>query len=305
MIFVFHQPDRSHNQVASYAELRRQVRGLRGKVVVVDFWAAWCVPCKREFPTLVRLHQKYARDGFAAVSVHLDGQAKVPREKVEKFLLRQDAAFLNLVLDAPAAQWQKKLKIDGPPCVYVFDRANRIVKKWPVLDARGRMVEGVDYSAIGKLVAGSMVQDVAAYAPWSGVGLAVFLLGLPSAPALSGPTRTPPAASSRTSDPPPAPTVCTSNICARNGIPATAPAKNKKAAWLFLQWVCGKDQLAEVLRTGSGTPARLSVYERDDLVANSSFPKEWFETTGTSLKLARSGLPVIVPVTEGAKVIVS
>ncbi|MDR3533171.1 MAG: sugar ABC transporter substrate-binding protein [Rhodopila sp.] len=80
------------------------------------------------------------------------------------------------------------------------------------------------------------------------------------------------------------------------GIPATA--KNKKAAWLFLQWICGKEEQAEVLRTGSGTPARLSVYAREDLVANSSFPKEWFETTGTSLKIARSGLPVIVPVTE-------
>jgi multiple sugar transport system substrate-binding protein len=82
------------------------------------------------------------------------------------------------------------------------------------------------------------------------------------------------------------------------GIPATAPAKNKKAAWLFIQWLGGKEQQAEVLRTGSGTPARLSVYARDDLVANSSFPKEWFETTGISLKIARSGLPVIVPVTE-------
>jgi multiple sugar transport system substrate-binding protein len=82
------------------------------------------------------------------------------------------------------------------------------------------------------------------------------------------------------------------------GIPATAAAKNKKAAWLFLQWYCGKDIQAEVLRTGSGTPARLSVYGRADLMAGSAFPKEWFETTATSLKIARSGLPVIVPVTE-------
>jgi multiple sugar transport system substrate-binding protein len=82
------------------------------------------------------------------------------------------------------------------------------------------------------------------------------------------------------------------------GIPAAAPARNKKAAWLFLQWIGGKEEQAEVLRTGSGTPARLSVYARDDLVANSTFPKEWFETTAISLKIARSGLPVIVPVTE-------
>ena len=82
------------------------------------------------------------------------------------------------------------------------------------------------------------------------------------------------------------------------GIPVTAPAKNKKAAWLFLQWLCGKEQQAELLRTGSGTPARLSAYAREDIVASSSFPKEWFETTKVSLKIARSGLPVIVPVTE-------
>jgi multiple sugar transport system substrate-binding protein len=82
------------------------------------------------------------------------------------------------------------------------------------------------------------------------------------------------------------------------GIPASAPAKNKKAAWLFLQWVGGKEIQGEVLRTGSGTPARQSVYGRQDIVDSSAFPKEWFETTATSLRLARSGLPVIVPVIE-------
>ena len=54
----------------------------------------------------------------------------------------------------------------------------------------------------------------------------------------------------------------------------------------------------EQLRGGFGTPARLSCYGREDIVKNSAFPKEWFDTTGVSLKIARSGLPVIVPVTE-------
>ena len=80
------------------------------------------------------------------------------------------------------------------------------------------------------------------------------------------------------------------------GIPATA--KNKKAAWLFLQWIAGKQMSNEQLRSGSGTPARLSCYARQDIVKSSSFPEEWFDTTTTSLKIARSGLPVIVPVTE-------
>jgi multiple sugar transport system substrate-binding protein len=89
-------------------------------------------------------------------------------------------------------------------------------------------------------------------------------------------------------------------LCATyiEGIGIPAQAKNKKAAWLFLQWATGKQILGEVLRTGSGTPARLSVYARQDIIEKSAFPKEWFATTATSLKIARNGLPTIVPVTE-------
>ena len=80
------------------------------------------------------------------------------------------------------------------------------------------------------------------------------------------------------------------------GIPATA--KNKQAAWLFLQWIAGKPMMNEQLRTGSGTPPRPSCYARQDVVKASKFPQEWFDTTAVSLKMARSGLPVIVPVIE-------
>ena len=83
-----------------------------------------------------------------------------------------------------------------------------------------------------------------------------------------------------------------------DGIGIPASAKNKKGAWLFLQWIAGKQMLNEQLRSGSGTPARLSCYTRSEIVKNSAFPQEWFDTTETSLKIARSGLPVIVPVTE-------
>ena len=90
------------------------------------------------------------------------------------------------------------------------------------------------------------------------------------------------------------------NNCATfiEGIGIPAAAKNKKAAWLFIQWITGKEMMNEQLRSGSGTPSRLSCYGRQDIVEKSNFPKEWFETTGISLKRARPGLPVIVPVTE-------
>ena len=80
------------------------------------------------------------------------------------------------------------------------------------------------------------------------------------------------------------------------GIPVNA--KNKKAAWMFIQWITSKPMQNEQLRSGAGVPPRLSCYTRDDIVKGSAFSQEWFDTTATSLKIARSGLPVIVPVTE-------
>jgi multiple sugar transport system substrate-binding protein len=75
-------------------------------------------------------------------------------------------------------------------------------------------------------------------------------------------------------------------------------AKNRIGAWLYLQWANSKPMFVEMLRAGAGTPPRPSAYQNQDVIKNSQFPKDWFETTLESLKIARSGLPEIVPVTE-------
>ena len=80
------------------------------------------------------------------------------------------------------------------------------------------------------------------------------------------------------------------------GIPVGA--KNKTGAWLYLQWANSKTMLPNWLRQGAGTPPRESSYEIEDVIKTSQFPKEWFDTTLTSLKISRSGLPEIIPVTE-------
>jgi thiol-disulfide isomerase/thioredoxin len=130
-----------------YNDLAGLIRANKGKVVVVDFWADYCIPCKREFPHLVELYQKYAKDGLVAVSVSLDDPAnKESRERALKFLQDRGAAFTNLLLDEPPEVWQAKLKVQGPPCVFVLNQDNRIVKKLPVGD------EGVDYNEIEKAV---------------------------------------------------------------------------------------------------------------------------------------------------------
>jgi peroxiredoxin len=49
----------------------------RGKVVLVNFWATWCVPCRVELPHLERLHTQYAPDGLVVLGVSIDGPESV------------------------------------------------------------------------------------------------------------------------------------------------------------------------------------------------------------------------------------
>src|SRR5262245_15871758 len=76
------------------------------------------------------MHRKYAKDGLVVISVALDDPADLrARGRALAFLKRQDASFTNVLLDEAPESYQAKLKIDGPPCIYIFNRDNRFVLK--------------------------------------------------------------------------------------------------------------------------------------------------------------------------------
>ena len=82
------------------------------------------------------------------------------------------------------------------------------------------------------------------------------------------------------------------------GLSIAEASKNKRAAWLYVQWVTGKKMLAETLRVGASTPPRASIYDLKEIRAASALPPEWFVTAQASQKIGRSGLPEIESVTE-------
>src|SRR5437868_10168938 len=123
-------------RVVKYAGLKEVIHKNRGKVILVDFWAYFCVPCKKGFPHVVAMHKKYAKEGLAVVSVSLDPiDDLASRDDALKFLKKAGAEFTNLYLEEPADFWQKKLGFPGPPCYFVFNMHGQWTKFEAVGDA--------------------------------------------------------------------------------------------------------------------------------------------------------------------------
>jgi thiol-disulfide isomerase/thioredoxin len=95
----------------------------RGQVVYLDFWASWCVPCRRSFPWMNEMHSRYSGDGLVILAVNVDGE----RQDAEKFLEALPADF-RIVFDPEgrlAAEWQ----LLGMPNSFLISRNGEVVAR--------------------------------------------------------------------------------------------------------------------------------------------------------------------------------
>ena len=94
--------------------------GLKGQVILLDFWASWCGPCKSSFPVMEELTNKFTGQGLTVIAVSVDEK----RENVELFLKSAKVSF-TVVRDA-----QRKLvaaaDIRSMPTSFLIDRSGKI-----------------------------------------------------------------------------------------------------------------------------------------------------------------------------------
>jgi len=98
-----------------------RLKDLRGKVVVVYFWAVWCVPCKAETKRLTELYEKHHKDGLEIIAVSLDEK----EELVPKFVKVKKIEWPQWVGESArkfAAEWG----VDSLPVELVIDRTGRL-----------------------------------------------------------------------------------------------------------------------------------------------------------------------------------
>ncbi|MDB4968247.1 MAG: putative thiol:disulfide interchange protein DsbE [Myxococcales bacterium] len=89
---------------------------LRGKVVLIDFWAQWCEPCKKELPQLEKLAREYAGKGVVIVAVNIDKQ----RENAER-MAKQLGLTMDVLLD-PAGSVASSYDLPKMPTSFVVDK---------------------------------------------------------------------------------------------------------------------------------------------------------------------------------------
>ena len=115
-------------------------------MVVINLWATWCVPCREEFPDLIKLYGKYRAKGLELILISVDNAEQ--RRQVKAFLKENGATFPTYInaeetyealIDFLAPDW-----IGGFPTTFVIDRKGRLTVS---------LVGGQNYQVFQKAVA--------------------------------------------------------------------------------------------------------------------------------------------------------
>ena len=110
------------------------LKELRGKVVVLNFWATWCPPCRKEMPDLEKLYQQFKEQGLEILAISDEDSGKV------KPFIAQHKVTYPILLD-PGRKVNELFQIEGIPKTFVYDRNGKLVAQSIDMRTRRQFLE--------------------------------------------------------------------------------------------------------------------------------------------------------------------
>jgi len=98
------------------------IENYKGKVVYLDFWASWCVPCRASFPWMRKMQKIYGKEGLEMVTINVDRDTALAK----KFLKEHGANSVNVIYD-PEGKLAERFELQGMPSSFIFDRNGKLV----------------------------------------------------------------------------------------------------------------------------------------------------------------------------------
>lgn len=105
----------------------------KGKIVVIDFWASWCGPCRNEIPHLKEVYEKYHSKGVEMLSVSIDKK----EADWHKALAEENMAWAQVLAPNAGKQTMKDYQFSGIPFIIILDKEGKIVAK----QLRGKKID--------------------------------------------------------------------------------------------------------------------------------------------------------------------
>lgn len=109
-----------------------KLAGLKGKVVVLEFWATWCGPCRKSIPHLKELHSKYASKGLVLISLTDEAPA------VAENFVKENGMNYAVGLESPTSE---AYAVTGIPHAVVIDRSGKVVWEGHPMNGLDKAIE--------------------------------------------------------------------------------------------------------------------------------------------------------------------
>jgi len=103
-------------QQSSTAQLKLLLKQHQGKVIYLDFWASWCVPCRKSLPWMKQMQQAYSEQGLVIIAVNVDAEP----ELADAFLAKNPIGF-KVVFD-PRGVIAQQYQLKGMPSSFLIGR---------------------------------------------------------------------------------------------------------------------------------------------------------------------------------------